>query len=89
VRKPSSNARKSETSVVENANKNARNVRGFEISRGRSDTRIVTVIGTGIVAATHETGTEAMIEIGIEIVIVMMTDIGMTVTRRSLLFLQN
>lgn len=89
MRKPSLNARKSETSVVENGNKNARNVRGFEISKGRSDTRIVTAIGTGIVVATHETGTEATIGIEIEIATVMMTDIGMIVTRRSLLFLRS
>lgn len=89
MRKPSSNARKSEMSVAENANKSVRNVRGFEILKGRSDTRIVTVIETGIVAATHETGAEVTIEIETEIAIVMTTDIGMTVTRRSWLFLQS
>jgi hypothetical protein len=89
VRKPSSNVRKKETSVVESANKNVKSVRDCEISRGRSGTKSVTGIVIGTEAGTHETGTEAMIETEIETAIVTMTDTGMIATRRNWLFLQS
>jgi hypothetical protein len=98
VRRPNSNDRKKETNAAGSANKSARSVKGYGISKEKSDTRSATRIET--VVGTQETGTGTGTETGTAIetetdtmivteIVVIMTDIGMIATRRSKLSLPN
>lgn len=94
VRRLNSNVRKKETNAAGSANKSARSVKGYGISKERSDTR--SAIRIEIVVGTQETGTETGTAIETETdtmivteIVVILTDIGMIVTRRSKLSLPN
>lgn len=96
MRRPNSNVRKKETNAAGSANKSARSVKGYGISKERSDTRsairIETVVGTQETGTETETGTAIETETDTMIVteiVVILTDIGMIATRRSKLSLPN